>query len=237
MIPTIKDVQTWFNEFNSQVFKNQLPTVKMTITNTRSTLGQFYWGKGRGIGIKISAYYDAPVDDLRNTVLHEMCHLYCYVHGWLHEGHGKRWKDVAAYATRKTGLEITRCHDISEYKVADSNKSHYDSVQKKKNAPAILLDLNYGTHHFIVKTTKKVLQSNDSTDWNCRVKTSAKSYRVFISDAPLFARWQTSRSIHRGYRFENAAYEKNVKPLFDNAVEVVELRELFIGKYNNLGIR
>ena len=237
MIPTIKDVQTWFNEFNGQVFNNQLPTVKMTITNTRSTLGQFYWGRGRGIGIKISAYYDAPVDDLRNTVLHEMCHLYCYMQGWINEGHGSRWKRVAAYATKKTGLEITRCHDISEYKVADSNKSHYDSVQKKKNAPAILLDLNYGTHHFIVKTTKKVLQSNDSTDWNCRVKTSAKSYRVFISDAPLFARWQTSRSIHRGYRFENAAYEKNVKPLFDNAVEVVELRELFIGKYNNLGIR
>ena len=183
MIPTIKDVQTWFNEFNESVFANELPKVKMTITNTRHQLGQFYWGNGRGIGIKISAYYDAPVDDLRNTVLHEMCHLYCYVRGWLNEGHGKRWKNIAAYATRK------------------------------------------------------VLQSNDSTDWACNVKTSAKSYRVFISDDSKFLRWQTSRSIHRGYRFENWEYEKNIKPILDKAVEVEELRSLFIGKYNYLGIK
>ena len=237
MIPTIKDVQTWFNEFNESVFANELPKDKMTITNTRHQLGQFYWGNGRGIGIKISAYYDAPVDDLRNTVLHEMCHLYCYNQGWIREGHGKRWKQVAAYATRKTGLEITRCHDISEYKVAEGNKAHYDSVQAKKNAPAILLDLEYSDHHFIVKTTRKVLQSNDSTDWACNVKTSAKSYRVFISDDSKFLRWQTSRSIHRGYRFENWEYEKNIKPILDKAVEVEELRSLFIGKYNYLGIK
>ena len=237
MIPTIKDAQTWFDEFNKSVFANELPKVKMTITNTRHQLGQFYWGNGRGIGIKISAYYDAPVDDLRNTVLHEMCHLYCYVRGWLNEGHGKRWKNIAAYATRKTGLEITRCHDISEYKVAEKNKAHYDYIQAKKNAPAILLDLEYSDHHFIVKTTRKVLQSNDSTDWACNVKTSAKAYRVFISDDSKFLRWQTSRSIHRGYRFENWEYEKNIKPILDKAVEVEELRSLFIGKYNYLGIK
>ncbi len=115
MIPTLKDIQTWFDEFNASVFKNDLPKVKMTITNTRHQLGQFYWGNGRGIGIKISAYYDAPVDDLRNTVLHEMCHLYCYWRGWIHEGHRERWLQIAEYATRKTGLAITRTNDISEY--------------------------------------------------------------------------------------------------------------------------
>lgn len=121
MVPTLNDVRTWFDEFNQSVFSNTLPEVKMTITNTRRQLGQFYWGNGRGVGIKISAYYDAPVDDLRNTVLHEMCHLYCYDRGWIREHHGPRWKRIAAYATEKTGLEITRCHDISEYKVAAGN--------------------------------------------------------------------------------------------------------------------
>lgn len=237
MIPTLKDIQTWFDEFNASVFKNELPKVKMTITNTRRQLGQFYWGNGRGIGIKVTAYYDAPIDDLRNTVLHEMCHLYCYHHGWIHEGHGHRWKQVAAYATRKTGLEITRTHDISKYKVAPGNTERHAAVQAKKTAPAILLDLCYDNHHFIVKTTTKVLQSNDSTTWDCKVRTSAKSYQVIISDAPRFQNWQTSRSIHRGYRYENWQYEKEIKPLLDKGIEVDDLCKLFQGHYDCLGIR
>lgn len=237
MIPTHANITTWFDEFNKQVFNNALPRVKITITNTRYQLGQFYWGNGRGIGIKISAYYDAPVDDLRNTVLHEMCHLYCYTKGWFHEGHGERWKKIAAYATKITGLEITRCHNIDEYKVAEKNMEKHKALQQKKNAPAILLDLDYGTYHFIVKTTIKVLMSNDSTDWACRVRTSAKHYRVFISDAPCFRSWQASRSIHRGYRYDNWQYDKEIKPLFDNAIEVLELHSLFQGFYSYLGIR
>ena len=235
MIPTLKDIQTWFDEFNESVFKNDLPKVKMTITNTRHQLGQFYWGNGRGIGIKISAYYDAPVDDLRNTVLHEMCHLYCYWRGWIHEGHRGHWLQIAEYATRKTGLEITRTHDISEYKVAPSNATHYASVQAKKNAPAILVDLEYGDHHFIVKTTSKVL--NNSTTWDYKIRTAAKSYRVVISDDPLFLRYQTSRSIHRGYRYDNAKYEKQIKPLLDKGIKVENLGDLFRGEYHCLGIR
>ena len=237
MIPSLTQVKVWFDEFNESVFRKTLPTVKMTITNNRTQLGQFYWGNGRGIGIKISAYYDAPIDDLRNTVLHEMCHLYCYCRGWLREGHGERWKRIAAYATRVTGLDITRLHDISEYKVAQNNLEHYARVQEKKNAPAILLDLCYDGHHFIVKTTKKVLQSGDSTDWSCRVRTSAKSYRVVISDAPIFTNWQTSRSIHRGYRYDDWRYDKEIKPLLDKGIEVMELCELFQGHYDCLGIR
>jgi predicted SprT family Zn-dependent metalloprotease len=237
MIPTLTNVQTWFDEFNASVFNNTLPKVKVTITNTRCQLGQFYWGSGRGIGIKISAYYDAPVDELRNTVLHEMCHLYCYHKGWLHEGHGSHWKQIAAYATKKTGLEITRCHDISEYKVAAVNAVKHEAVQAKKNAPAILLDLCYNDHHFIIKTTKKVLLSGNSTDWNCRVKTTAKSYRVVISDDAKFLCWQTSRSIHRGYRYDNWMYDRDIKPLLDKAIEVDDLCKLFQGHYDCLGIR
>jgi predicted SprT family Zn-dependent metalloprotease len=235
MIPTLKDIQTWFDEFNESVFRNGLPKVKMTITNTRHQLGQFYWGNGRGIGIKISAYYDAPVDDLRNTVLHEMCHLYCYHNGWIHEGHKGRWLQVAEYATRKTGLEITRTHDISEYKVAPSNATHYASVQAKKNAQAILVDLEYWDHHFIIKTTSKVL--NDSTTWDYKIRTAAKSYRVVISDDSLFKKYQTSRSIHRGYRYDNSVYEKRIKPLLDKGIKVENLGDLFRGQYDCLGVR
>ena len=237
MTPSLTQIETWYDEFNETVFRNTLPVVRIVLSNTRCQLGQFYWGNGRGIGIKISLFWDRTEEQYRRCLLHEMCHLYCYDKGWFREGHGKNWKKIAAYATRVTGLTITRCEDISGCKPSPGNEERHKKVQEKKNAPAILLDLCYDGHHFIVKTTKKVLQSGDSTDWSCRVRTSAKSYRVVISDAPIFTNWQTSRSIHRGYRYDDWRYDKEIKPLLDNGVQVDDLQHLFQGQYDCLGIR
>lgn len=113
MKPTIEQMTVWFDELNNTVFCGELPRVKITLNNTRRQLGQFYWGGGRGIGIKISLFWDRTGDQYRNCLLHEMCHLYCYNRGWLHEGHGIRWKRIADYASRQTGLQIQRCEDIA----------------------------------------------------------------------------------------------------------------------------
>lgn len=238
MTPTLTQLSAWFDEFNHSVFNDTLPKVKITFNNTRRQLGQFYWGRGRGIGIKISLFWERTEEQYRNCLLHEMCHLYCYNCGWIGEGHGDRWKNIANYAYRKTGLYIQRCEDINGWVPAgEANQNKLEAVKAKRLAPAIILDLDYGDHHFLVKTTKKVLQSNDSTNWDCKIKTSAKSYRVVLSDAPLFVRYQTSRSIHRGYRYSTKEYELTAKPHLDKGIEVDDLRKLFQGHYDCLGIR
>ena len=238
MTPTLTQMKIWFDEFNHDVFNGTLPKVKITLNNTRRQLGQFYWGGGRGIGIKISLFWDRTEEQYRNTLLHEMCHLYCYNRGWIREHHGSRWQNIADYAYRKTGLLIQRCEDTTGWVPAGAaNKEKLNAVEAKRLAPSIILDLDYGDHHFLVKTTRKVLQSNDSTNWNCEIKTSAKSYRVVLSDAPLFTHYQTSRSIHRGYRYNTKEYELTVKPLLDKGIDVDNLRKLFQGHYNCLGIR
>lgn len=112
MTPTINQLETWFDEYNELVFNSDLPKVKITINNFRSRLGQFYWGFGRGIGIKISHYWEMDEQQYRNILLHEMCHLFCYWRGWIHEQHGEKWQKIASYASRKTGLEIRRCTSI-----------------------------------------------------------------------------------------------------------------------------
>ncbi len=237
MTPTLTQMETWFDEFNKQVFSDTLPKVKISFNNTRRQLGLFYWGRGRGIGIKISLFWDRTEEQYRNCLLHEMCHLYCYDRGWVGEHHGARWQNIAAYAYNKTGLYIQRCEDITGWEAAgEANKEKLKAVADKKNAPAILLDLCYPSRHFIVKTTRKVLQSNKSIDSNCVLKTAAGSYKVFVSDAPLFASWQTSRSVHRGYSYDNWRYERDIKPLLDNAIEIDSLRKLFQGDCNCLGI-
>jgi len=235
MKPTITQMNKWFEEFNNKVFDGKLPKVKIIFNNTRRQLGQFYWGPTRGIGIKISLFYDRKEEGFRNTLLHEMCHLYCYKHGWVHEGHGENWKRIADKAYRITGLYIQRTQTDEVFVPRGAaNKAKMDAVKAKKNAPAILVDIDYGSYHFIVKATKKVIW--DASDGN--VIKGKNVSGVYICDNPRVVRWQNSRSLHRGYKFSFLEYEKSIKPILNKAIKVDSLRELcWWGKYDCLGVR
>ena len=132
MKPTLTQMNKWFDEFNSAVFSNKLPKVKITFNNTRRQLGQFYWRPTRGIGIKISLFYDRKEEGFRNTLLHEMCHLYCYKQGWVHEGHGENWKRIADKAYRITGLYIQRTQTDEVFVPRGAeNKAKMKAVKEK----------------------------------------------------------------------------------------------------------
>lgn len=224
----------WFEEFNKKVFDGKLPKVPIKFNNTYRQLGQFYWGPTRGIGIKISLFYDRTEEQYRNCLLHEMCHLYCYQQGWKHEGHGPRWKAIADKAYRITGLYIQRCEDARGWKPAKGNGAKAQAVKEKRNAPAILVDIDYGTYHFIVKTTKKVIW--DASDGSIIKGKNVKG--VYISDDRRVLSWQNSRSLHRGYKFGFLEYEKSIKPILNKAIKVDNLRALcWWGEYDCLGVR
>ena len=236
MKPTITLMQTWFNEFNNLVFDGKLPLVKISFNNTYRQLGQFYWGATKGIGIKISLYYDRTETQYRNCLLHEMCHLYCYKQGWIHEGHGARWQQIADKAYRITGLYIQRCENARGWKVADHNKAKAAAVKAKKEAPAILVDLDYGSFHFIIKTTKKVLW--DASDGNVLKGYADKVCGIYVCDDKRALGWQNSRSLHRGYKFKGWEYDHEIKPMLNKAMKVDNLRALcFWGEYDCLGVR
>lgn len=237
MKPTLSQMQVWFREFNKSVFNNELPLVPIKFNNTRVQLGQFYWGRGRGVGIKISLFYDRTQEQYRNCLLHEMCHLYCYHKGWLHEGHGSRWKAIANKAYRITGLYIQRCENARDWKPAKGNEEKFKAVKAKKNAPAIIVDIDYGTYHFIVKTTKKVIwDASDGKEINAFSK--GKVAGIYICSEPRAISWQNSRSLHRGYKFGFLEYANAIKPMLEKGVKVDNLRDLcWRGEYDNLGIR
>ena len=224
----------WFDEFNALVFNGKLPKVKITFTNTRNQLGQFYWGPTRGIGIKVSLFYDRTEENFRNTLLHEMCHLYCYKQGWVHEGHGDKWKAIADKAYRITGLYIQRTQKGEVFVPRAENKAKMAAVKARRNAPAILVDIDYGSYHFIVKTTKKVIW--DASDGN--VIKGKNVSGVYICDNPRMVRWQNSRSLNRGYKFPNYQYDKEIAPILGKAVKIDNLRKLcWWGEYDKMGVR
>lgn len=234
MKPTLTKIQAWFDEFNALVFSNKLPKVKITFNNTRRQLGQFYWGPTRGIGIKISLFYDRNEEGFRNTLLHEMCHLYCYKQGWIHEGHGDNWKAIADKAYRITGLYIQRTQKDEVFVPRAENKAKMEAVKAKRNAPAILVDIDYGTYHFIVKTTKKVIW--DASDGNIIKGKNVSG--VYICDDKRALGWQNSRSLNRGYKFPNWQYNKEIAPILKKAMKVDNLRKLcWWGEYDCLGVR
>lgn len=233
MQPTISQMKTWFNEFNAKVFDGKLPIVPIKFNNTYRQLGQFYWGV-RGIGIKISLFYDRTEEQYRNCLLHEMCHLYCYNQGWRNEHHGPRWQAIADKAYRITGLYIQRCEDTKGWKPTSNNTQKFKAVKEKRTAPAILVDLDCGNFHFIVKTTKKVIW--DASDGNA-IKDS-RVCGVYICDNKRVVSWQNSRSMHRGYKFGHYEYEHDIVPMLEKAMKVDNLRKLcFWGEYDCLGIR
>ena len=126
---------------------------------------------------------------------------------------------------------------MGDWKVSAGNKAHAEARKEKKNAPAILVDIDYGTYHFVVKTTKKVLW--DASDGNV-VKTcaSGKCLGVYICDDKRALSWQNSRSLHRGYKFRNWEYEREIAPMLKKAIKVDNLRKLcWWGEYDCLGVR
>ena len=234
MKPTLTQMSKWFDEFNTLVFSGNLPKVKITFTNTRNQLGQFYWGPTRGIGIKVSLFYDRTEENFRNTLLHEMCHLYCYKQGWVHEGHGDKWKAIADKAYRITGLYIQRTQRGEVFVPRAENKAKMDAVKARRNAPAILVDIDYGSYHFIVKTTKKVIW--DASDGNIIKGRNVSG--VYICDDRRVVGWQNSRSLNRGYKFPNYQYDKEIAPILGKAVKIDNLRKLcWWGEYDKMGVR
>ena len=104
----ITDLQYAYDEMNAELFGNELPDIPVE-WNPRlrrcfakakcTSLGK---GKRRGtrknvraIGIEVSANHAFTPRQLRKTLVHEMCHVWCFVK-WGEVGHGPMfWKKMA----------------------------------------------------------------------------------------------------------------------------------------------
>lgn len=231
---TISQLSAWFNEFKGIVFDNDMPKVRFILTNTRVQLGRAM-RRGTEYTIKVTNYYDRTATQFRNTLLHEMCHIWCYYKGYHSDHHtGYHWQQITDKAYRMTGLLITRvCSD--KLVPSEANKAKAQAIETRKTAPALIVDLDYGTHHFLIKTTKKVVW--DASDGKeIRGYAMAKSKRVYVCEG--FKSWQFSRSLNRGYKYSNAEYNAHIKPILDKGIKVDNLREVcFWGELDSLGVR
>lgn len=99
MILTIQFIEQTFKRFNVDYFNNELPMPKFQITNTHRMLGQCCAKNWRSphpnFFIKISNHFDRRSHDFKNTILHEMIHLFFQSKGMWKVGHGKEFQQMA----------------------------------------------------------------------------------------------------------------------------------------------
>jgi len=224
MTITIPLLKKWYGEFTALVFDNDMPIVNFKLTHGQHSLGRATRRKRNGIdvyGINISTFWDRNEEQYRNCLLHEMCHIWCYYHGYREEHHtGPKWVEITNKAYRITGLRISRCEDTRGWERANGNQ------------PFIIVDINYGNHHFIIKTTKAIIAKE-----MYRFDNQVNPHEAYISDASLFNAMATTRSLNRGYRYDNWRYEKEIVPLLNKAVKVENPRHILWGQYDFLGIK
>ena len=104
---TAGQLEKMFRELNAHYFNGELPEPIISLKKTPGAYGHFTCGKVWQAGtehryeINIStATLSRPIEDTTATLLHEMVHLYCYVHGIKDTSrggtyHNKRFKETA----------------------------------------------------------------------------------------------------------------------------------------------
>ena len=104
--PTKEDLQRRFKEYNEQYFDNVLPPCKVSLTQCKQWIGE-YFAKKPTIVIPKYAYWTDT--SLKLVLIHEMCHHYvCKVIKPKHFvfSHGRTFNKVCKMLRDKYGLRV-----------------------------------------------------------------------------------------------------------------------------------
>lgn len=145
MIITIQEVENQFDKWNGVIFNNELPKPQFELMQTKSLLGQFCprrTANGYTYKIRISTFYDCPLERYVDTIVHEMLHYYIKYKGIKDtSSHGRVWKQMARDISREHGLTITRTNptgggvskEVLAKKTSNGNKYEYVFLCKMTN--------------------------------------------------------------------------------------------------------
>lgn len=90
--------------------------------------------------IKINGNYSGEESAFLNTLVHEMCHYYTYMDGFVpKQAHGREFKNIAASVAYRSNGEITierlaTAEDMSKLQLSDEMKAKADERVKRKKS-------------------------------------------------------------------------------------------------------
>lgn len=140
---TRQTLKEWYKQYNAEYFGGRLPFCTLNVKSCKSYLGICYPKKRT---ISISTFYKRDERGYRETLIHEMIHLWNYLYDFNYIGHGKPFKRKAAEINKKGGWDIQRCSDIS------AEEKQTATAKRNESVYAIVIDTNSidGKLHFSI---------------------------------------------------------------------------------------
>jgi hypothetical protein len=122
MIATIPQMEALYNEWNEKAFEGKLPNnVLFKLSKAKTWFGLFEVKLGRPV-IKISITHDMNENGIRDVMVHEMIHLYCWKFKPRHEwGHGYAFKRKMNEINYKYGTHIVSIGLYEDFKRVSAN--------------------------------------------------------------------------------------------------------------------
>ena len=143
MALTLGFIKEQFDVINRKHFNNELLTPRFEITHVKSYLGQYHWKYSHDSRIfidsviRISDMYERSDADIRNTVAHEMIHLYIRQNKIkdTRPHHGRVFNSIADRLNKEGGFNIARTNSVEGCGLRDKRevKTYYVACFKTKD--------------------------------------------------------------------------------------------------------
>ena len=193
-----------FSEFNDLYFDGKLCVPEFEITHVRYYLGQYHWhydwfGRMDESVIRISDKFDRTEDDICNTLLHEMIHLYIRQNKIrdTRSHHGKVFYSVADRINRQGGWHIARTDSIAGLGLRDKSSGLKFYM--------VCFENNTGKF-FRFRITPKYLDYYER--WFEMYPDYYRNVYVYISsDDVKYAHYRTCYRSIRGYYIDKAEFD------------------------------
>lgn len=130
MIPTVEYIQSQYGRFNSLIFEGRLPDVPIKPSRAKTFLGRVEYKTKRGLFgvvtrhtgfvLKFSTHYDIPEEEVQDTVIHEMIHLYiAYFNVHDTSSHGRVFRTMMKEINENYGRNVSISYKGTQGEIQD----------------------------------------------------------------------------------------------------------------------
>lgn len=250
MIVTIDWIKKNYDAFNNAFFDGSLPSdLTFKISRSKSVWGYASFKYDypndtiKATSITISNYYDSPEHVKKNTLLHEMIHIYDYVlnpHHFIKNGRRVKYNAHGLFFTeqairlRKFGWDINTKVTTDEQNVStlsvESQKKQLKCIED-----AIVVVLRGEKTNWLIKTNKRCFPELKVTIGKLRWGSTlgvVKDIRCYSIKDEKFASMRSQAKHARGWRLNNENLLKKLELLKATEIQIGRTRSSLIEKIN-----
>lgn len=206
MKATIRFATEKFREFNRQMFDDRLPEVPILMSDAGRALGMLKYERKRDLlgrvrccnfRILISTRYDLPQEQIEDTLIHEMIHLFIAYNNLKDTStHGDRFKYLMNMINRRFNRHIT---------ISNRDMSINDTDRARKPHYICETHWNDGSRFITCCARTRIFDINNE----CGSQPNCMAVRWWFSSDPFFNRFPNSKKL-KLYRIDDGDYALHI---------------------------